>query len=302
MKVFDKIRDLFTEEVEEDTKEEPVKKEVIQVEIPAPEVKKEVVAEPEIDAKPVKQPEEKNNYPVFFDEKDFEDIERKEKKEEVKEEKKEVGKELYKDSYKEIYKEQYKDPYSYKKEEKKHFSPTPIISPVYGVLDKNYKKDDIVDKPKKSSIKDSSMTIDDVRNKAYGTLEDELESTLFGKTSILFATKDEKINYDDIEEELSDAASALDLLREDPKAKEIEKEENKVEAKDNTINETIDYLDPTIDEDEKIDNFDDDDSTITMDDDNMVEDVLGKDLPADDKLSESDLFNLIDNMYGKGDK
>ena len=146
------------------------------------------------------------------------------------------------------------------------------------------------------------MTIDDVRNKAYGTLEDELESTLFGKTSILFATK-ETASYEDLEDELNDTAEALDLLREDPKPKEKTKpkKENKVEEEDNTINETIDYLDPTIDED---DNEELGDSMMDdlVDDDNMVESVLGKDLPEDDSLSENDLFNLIDNMYEKGDK
>ena len=33
-----------------------------------------------------------------------------------------------------------------KKEEKKPFTPSPVISPVYGILDKNYTKDSIVDK------------------------------------------------------------------------------------------------------------------------------------------------------------
>ena len=36
MGLMDKIRDIFTEEVEETSEEEPIKKEVIQVEIPAP--------------------------------------------------------------------------------------------------------------------------------------------------------------------------------------------------------------------------------------------------------------------------
>lgn len=81
---------------------------------------------------------------------------------------------------------------------KKPFTPSPVISPVYGILDKNYKKDDIVDKqggmkrekvakpipkpvevsvdeveeiviPKESIVE---VDIDSVRKKAYGTLED----------------------------------------------------------------------------------------------------------------------------------
>lgn len=84
---------------------------------------------------------------------------------------------------------------------KKTFTPSPIISPVYGILDKNYTKDDIVDK--KGGMKREKVVkpivkkeepvvtieqaeekmnntveidIDSVRKKAYGELED-LEKT-----------------------------------------------------------------------------------------------------------------------------
>ena len=39
-----------------------------------------------------------------------------------------------------------------KEETKRIFKPTPIISPVYGVLDKNYKKDEITSKKKSYEI------------------------------------------------------------------------------------------------------------------------------------------------------
>ena len=73
-------------------------------------------------------------------------------------------------------------------EEKKIFKPTPIISPVYGILDKNYHKEDIVSRNEVVTTPkiEEGKTIDSVRNKAYGTLEDELENTLFGKNSVLF--------------------------------------------------------------------------------------------------------------------
>jgi hypothetical protein len=89
---------------------------------------------------------------------------------------------------------------------KKTFTPSPIISPVYGILDKNYSKDDIVDKKggikrekivkpviKKEKIEkleepdvvtieevetlNMVVDIDSVRKKAYGGL-DELEKSL----------------------------------------------------------------------------------------------------------------------------
>ncbi len=94
---------------------------------------------------------------------------------------------------------------------KKPFTPSPVISPVYGILDKNYKKDDIVDKQggmkreplvktvskpviqkEETELRKSStlyeVDIDSVRKKAYGELED-LENTL---TSIELPVMEEK--------------------------------------------------------------------------------------------------------------
>ena len=144
MGLFDKVKNLFTEE------DEPVKSEVIQVEIPAP-VKEEKKEEPKI----VK---EEPKAPIFFDDEYFKELEQP---------KKEVKSSYLKEQPKII------------KEEKRVFKPTPIISPVYGVLDKNYNKEDIKPKKEKTSYyTNTSITIDEVRKKAYGTLEDELENTL----------------------------------------------------------------------------------------------------------------------------
>ena len=224
MGLLDKMKSLFTDEVEE-----PIKSEVIQVEIPAP-TKEEVKPEepPKIEPKEVKQ--EKNTQPIFFDDDYFKELEQP---------KKEV-----KSSY---LKEQTKV-----KEEKKHFKPTPIISPVYGVLDKNYNKEDIAQK-KETPITYTStrISIDEVRKKAYGTLEDDLESTLVGNNSILFndATKEE-----DLFDELIDEAKPV---------------------KEEPIN-------------------------IIDDDINMIEEAMEP--KKDDPITESELFDLIDSMYEKGDQ
>ncbi len=53
------------------------------------------------------------------------------------------------------------------KEEKKQFKPTPIISPVYGVLDQNYKKEDLIVKNEVRPKKDK-LDLDEIRQKAYG--------------------------------------------------------------------------------------------------------------------------------------
>ena len=58
-----------------------------------------------------------------------------------------------------------------KKEDKAYFKPSPIISPIYGILDKNYKKEDVVSKKDiriTSNYSRSNVNVDDIRNKAFG--------------------------------------------------------------------------------------------------------------------------------------
>ena len=60
---------------------------------------------------------------------------------------------------------------SINKDDKNYFKPSPIISPIYGILDKNYRKEDVVSKKEihiTSSYAKSNMNVDDIRNKAYG--------------------------------------------------------------------------------------------------------------------------------------
>ena len=198
MGFFDKVKNMFTEEVEEDDiKVQKIKKDVTHVPIESP-VKEE---------KPINEEYNFNGgmsftKPVFFDEDDFEDLNLTEKKEEVKskkEEKKEEIRPVYVGN-------SYVD-----KEEKKVFKPTPIISPVYGILDKNYHKEDIVNRSELPiSNEEKEDSIDMVRNKAYGTLEDELENTLFGN-SILFKKDDEETSEEEVEIEEIDEDSISDL-------------------------------------------------------------------------------------------
>lgn len=178
MGLMDKIRDMFTEEVEV-PEEKTIKKEVIQVEIPAPTVKKEeVVTEEEVVKK-----EEKISSPIFFDDNDFASLE--------------PPKRSVRKNFNQMEKPKKKEEL---KEEKKIFKPTPIISPVYGVLDKNYHKEDI--KTKNNSLNNAyynhkDVSIDEIRKKAYGTLEDDLEITLFGKQEKIVENKEEEIDMFD---------------------------------------------------------------------------------------------------------
>lgn len=72
--------------------------------------------------------------------------------------------------------------YSKKEEPKpKRFRPTPVISPVYGVLDKNYTKDEVKVQDESSyEIQRPSRKVDfeTVHNKAYGSLTDDIRNNL----------------------------------------------------------------------------------------------------------------------------
>ncbi len=70
-----------------------------------------------------------------------------------------------------------------KKEDKTIFKPSPIISPIYGILDKNYTKDDVKEKKevRLTTYSRSNVSVDDIRNKAYGVSEEPelVEDTKF---------------------------------------------------------------------------------------------------------------------------
>lgn len=280
MGLLNKVKNMFIEEVEV---EEPVKKEVIQVKIPSPKVEEEKTEKKE---EPIKrkvknevkeealeevkeEKEEKFVFPVYFDDKDFEKIE-------------EVKKEptLATPPKKEVY--------GIKKEEKvekKIFKPTPIISPVYGILDKNYKKEEITSKKRIPTISynsDEKIDIDSIRKKAYGTLEDDIDNNLFEKTSILFG--DEENNQDIKKED-----DIINLFDEEPM------HEPKHEQKDDSYK--FDEFDTDFE-----DTFDDEDFGESG---NMIEEELNKQHDEEtqnsyvEELNDSDLFNLIDSMYEK---
>lgn len=143
------------------------------------------------------------------------------------------------------------------------FKPSPVISPVYGVLDKNYKKEDIVvEKEEKKSI-----DVDDVRKKAFGTLEEDIEKTLSKP-------------IDEFYEENLELEEPIEPLE--------NKEEKSIEdLLEETAFETIDvpkrhHYEPKEKEDSKEEPMEKEEQ------ENPLENTL-----------ESDLFDLIDSMYEK---
>ena len=160
-------------------------------------------------------------------------------------------------------------------EQPKIFKPSPIISPIYGILDKDYKKDEVVTKTitKKEEpvIKDSASTYDTVRRKAYGTLEDELEDTLNSMN---------KLTPEVISNEINKIDESVNEL--DKKTSKIEDIISKIESttSDVSVGELEDKM-----ELEHFDDTDDEDSNSELEK-TMTNSTL-----------EHDLFNLIDSMY-----
>lgn len=181
MGLMDKIKNMFTEE---EIIEEPIKKEVIQVEIPAATPKKEVVVKEEkIEEKVVKsqKQEEKFVFPIYFDDDDFTTMNKPKKEEKKYPERRVFDEKKYEE--KKITPKPMVESYKGKvQEEKKIFKPTPVISPVYGILDKNYTKDDITTRKREENKKVDDVDL--IRNKAYGTLEDEMVDSLNYKEEV----------------------------------------------------------------------------------------------------------------------
>lgn len=182
MGLFGKIRDMLTYEDESDDVE-PIKREVSTVSIPAPIEEKEKIdfelEEKEDIKEEVPKREEKTPFTIFTDS-DFNDFAR-EKKEERK-------------------------PYQ-KKEEVHKFKPSPIISPVYGIIRDDVKVEDNVS----TLTKIQDVTVDDVRKKAYGTLEDDVETNLFSTKELILDNN----NKNDIFDEVNEAIKERDKVNDD---------------------------------------------------------------------------------------
>jgi len=243
MGFLDKVKNMFIDDGnDDDVKVEQVKKEVTKVSIDSPKVDTyDITDELTLDIEDEEEKvEESFSRPVFFDDNDFKDLNLSLEKEE--------SNHIEKD----IYGRSVEIP---KIEEKKIFKPTPIISPVYGVLDKNYHKEDIVSRNEVKEIStDLEPSIDSIRNKAYGTLEDELENTLFGNNSILFKqikeepTEElelEKLDDDVLTNLTEDISKELDELL-TKKEKYLDAKEEKEEVTD----DILDFIDSTLYRDE----------------------------------------------------
>ena len=153
------------------------------------------------------------------------------------------------------------------------FKPTPVISPIWGVLNKDYKKEEIEEKKLSNDNLGASVTsYDTVRRKAYGTLEDELEDTL--------NSMNKKVTTTEIKKEITKVDKDVDLLEQ--KTQKIEDLISKIEDASNDLDKTMSIGE--LEDATELENFEETNNTVS-------------DKTLTDNTLEHDLFNLIDSMY-----
>lgn len=196
-----------------------------------------------------------------------------------------------------------------KREEKTYFRPSPIISPIYGILDKNYKKEDVREKKEIhiTSYTKENATVDDVRNKAYGNKQSvEVES---------LDTEVEDTSKFDVEEEKEDNV-LVDLSdRAKPEVKEITMGDAVEYFQDLGLEYNVDYMDVSKGkqvpkkEEVKVPEKKEKEMALTKDlEDTMElgatnEKVESKEKKVDNVGDDTNdnLFDLIDSMYQEND-
>ena len=189
MGLFDKLKNIFIEEEEDEEipviKKEEVKVQQIKIEEEVLPKVEEVKKEEEIVDKGFVDTNQKFKFPVIFDDDDF--------KEEKKRSKSINVLERANNKYEPEIKKEIKPV-------KKVFKPSPVISPVYGVLNKNYSKDEISSKDGLLSDRDT-VDIDYVIKKAYGNNE------------VTVSTREEKAK---LIEEATEEENVIDLFENTP--------------------------------------------------------------------------------------
>ena len=202
-----------------------------------------------------------------------------------------------------------------KKEEKSYFRPSPIISPIYGILDKNYKKEDVREKREvhlTSSYSRNSINVDDIRNKAYG--EKKKEEVKEKKPEEVKKVEKEDHNKFNVEKEEEDNL-LVDLSdRAKPEVKELTMGDAVEYYQDLGLEYNVDYIDtskekatpkPEVEEEENVVAEEIENPTAEMEPvveeehEEVKEEVEEKKEEKKESAEEDNdnLFDLIDSMY-----
>ncbi len=230
--------------------------------------------------------------------------------------------------------------YADKREEPKpktRFKATPVISPVYGILDKNYTKEEVKERDEDSSIlKRPSKKVDFemVRKKAFGNLVDDIKDNMLCENCELYkevkkisALKEDDLLYDmtveDDDKELTISKAYENYrefgvtyepklakreeikkepeVKEEPEIKEKPLEENKESMKlDDIINNNVSKIEEFIDDKEE-ENPTEEWETLYKE---KVEEAPEEEFELPKRSTkkkeekvDDDFFELIDSMY-----
>lgn len=291
MGLFNKIKGILFEEVEDDEVVDTPKPKVSEVKKPIaeriePQKREEVVINtpPKVEVPKEVKHDQINERDLFksdntfpfqeFDEKEFESMSRVNKPKQTTnvleyEKKKKIEKKYDLGRYERVEKTEVV--------ERKKFKPSPIISPVYGILNEDYRPEDIKNKSEVST--NNTLDFNSVRKKAFGEEVKEEPKTTYYEETVTVKLKEN-------DEEKKQKVKTIDELLENTSDVTIDVEEPKVEEKLDAINE-----DPEVNDYEKID---EDLEELTPKKD--VEKSEYEKVEDDDTL-ENDLFDLIDSMY-----
>ncbi len=188
---------------------------------------------------------------------------------------------------------------------KKSFKASPIISPIHGIMDKNYVKEDLLPKFKAAAKRtDDCLNVDSVRNKAFGTLEEDIESTIDDikpENSYLEVKPDKTI--DDLLMESIDNENDEDMVEseEDFTEEIITEEETPNSIEDAIADDTFEYeLEETVEEQEDlIEKRLEQTSALEILDEieKELDSIKDNKRKLENDTLENDLFELIDSMY-----
>lgn len=278
MGFFTKLQGYFFEDEEEEEEHEEEHEEQLATKVDVPKSKPVEIKHTEITVTPIELEEEPTEEvevkvevkeePVIenkFTQNFFEDEE---------EDHEEEIRPLYPEKKEKTYQETVnKQPYStttttyYESKETKTFTPSPIISPVFGILDKNYTKEEVVTKKKEIKITsyNSKPDLDEIRSRAYGDRINDEATPSSKELNRSARIENEKNTYKEIE----------------PEKKIYDTKSDKPELTGISLAEADEYYR---------------DLGLAY-----GEDYKDKSKEASKKKNEDNLFDLIESMYDKED-
>ena len=154
--------------------------------------------------------------------------------------------------------------------EQPKFVPSPVISPVYGILNKNYTKDDVLPRASSDGTLPKVMDVDQVRKKAFGTLESIEKNITNELDDVKITSFEDEIDNDVI---VSNRVQEIEIEDTKPLPK-IEEE---------VIEEKLEDTKPLPKVGRKKKEVD-------------VQDVI-EEVKKEDEQIDNELFDLIDSMY-----